>query len=53
MTTTSGGSSPRPHRTPRWVTDLTEHPTSEGKVYCCAIKDMHSNRIVGYTLSIG
>jgi len=24
----------RPDRT--WVTDLTEHPTTDGKVYCCA-----------------
>ncbi len=30
-----------------WVTDITEHPTAEGKVYCCAIKDLFSNRIVG------
>ncbi len=22
-----------------WVTDITEHPTGEGKIYCCAIKD--------------
>lgn len=35
----------------KWVTDLTEHPTSEGKVYCCAIKDLFSNRIVGYALA--
>jgi hypothetical protein len=28
----------------KWVTDLTEHPTAEGKVYCCAIKDLFSNR---------
>jgi transposase InsO family protein len=33
-----------------WVTDITEHPTSEGKLYCCAIKDLFSNRIVGYAL---
>jgi transposase InsO family protein len=33
-----------------WVTDITEHPTAEGKVYCCAIKDLFSNRIVGYAL---
>ena len=33
-----------------WVTDITEHPTGEGKVYCCAIKDLFSNRIVGYAL---
>jgi len=34
-----------------WVTDITEHPTLEGKLYCCAIKDLFSNRIVGYALS--
>jgi putative transposase len=33
-----------------WVTDNTEHPTVEGKLYCCAIKDLFSNRIVGYAL---
>lgn len=34
-----------------WVTDITEHPTGEGKLYCCLIKDLFSNRIVGYALS--
>jgi putative transposase len=34
-----------------WLTDITEHPTSEGKLYACAIKDVFSNRIVGYALS--
>jgi len=33
-----------------WLTDITEHPTAEGKLYCCAIKDVFSNRIVGYSL---
>ncbi len=34
-----------------WLTDITEHPTtSEGKLYCCAIKDVFSNRIVGYSI---
>ncbi|MGN6089117.1 MAG: IS3 family transposase [Actinomycetales bacterium] len=33
-----------------WVTDITEHPTGEGKLYCCAIKDLFSNRIVGYAI---
>ena len=33
-----------------WVTDITEHPTIEGKLYCCLIKDLFSNRIVGYAL---
>ena len=31
-----------------WLTDITEHPTVEGKLYCCSIKDVFSNRIVGY-----
>jgi putative transposase len=30
---------------------ITEHPTAEGKVYLCAIKDVFSNRIVGYSIS--
>jgi putative transposase len=33
-----------------WVTDITEHPTGEGKLYCCLIKDLFSNRIVGYSI---
>ena len=33
-----------------WLTDLTEHPTAEGKLYCCSIKDCCSNRIVGYAI---
>ena len=33
-----------------WLTDITEHPTAEGKLYCCAIKDVFSNRIVGYAI---
>jgi len=33
-----------------WLTDITEHPTVEGKLYCCAIKDVFSNRIVGYAI---
>jgi hypothetical protein len=31
-----------------WLTDITEHPTAQGKLYPCAIKDACSNRIVGY-----
>lgn len=34
-----------------WLTDITEHPTGEGKVYLCAVKDVFSNRIVGYSIS--
>ncbi len=33
-----------------WLTDITEHRTSEGKLYLCAIKDCFSNRIVGYSI---
>ncbi|MEV6432975.1 IS3 family transposase [Nocardia sp. NPDC051463] len=33
-----------------WLTDLTEHATGEGKLYLCAIKDVYSNRIVGYSI---
>ena len=34
-----------------WLTDITEHWTGEGKLYCCAIKDVFSNRIVGYSIA--
>jgi putative transposase len=34
-----------------WFTDITEHPTAEGKLYLCAVKDACSNRIVGYSIS--
>ena len=33
-----------------WLTDITEHRTGEGKLYLCAIKDVYSNRIVGYSI---
>lgn len=33
-----------------WLTDITEHPTAEGKLYVCSIKDLCSNRIVGYAI---
>ena len=33
-----------------WLTDITEHRTDEGKLYLCAIKDVCSNRIVGYSI---
>ena len=33
-----------------WLTDITEHPTVEGKLSICSIKDVCSNRIVGYAL---
>ncbi len=33
-----------------WVTDITEHPTREGKVYCAAVLDTFSRRIVGWSI---
>jgi putative transposase len=33
-----------------WFADITEHPTAEGKLYLCAIKDAFSGRIVGYSI---
>ena len=39
---------PAPDRV--WLTDVTEHPTAEGKLYFCAIKDLFSNRIVSYAI---
>jgi putative transposase len=34
-----------------WLADITEHWTGEGKLYLCAIKDVFSNRIVGYSIN--
>jgi transposase InsO family protein len=36
----SGGVTPR---------HITEHPTREGKVYCCVVVDAHSRRVVGWS----
>jgi putative transposase len=33
-----------------WLTDITEHPTAEGKLYVCAVKDVCSRRIVGWSI---
>lgn len=34
-----------------WVTDITEHPTEEGKLYCAAVMDAYSRRIVGWSMA--
>lgn len=34
-----------------WLTDISEHPTGEGKLYLCAVKDACSTRIVGYSIA--
>jgi putative transposase len=33
-----------------WLTDITEHPTREGKVYCCVVLDAFSRRVVGWAI---
>lgn len=40
---------PAPNRV--WLTDITEHPTSEGKLYMASLKDVCSNRIVGWAIA--
>jgi putative transposase len=34
----------------RWVTDVTEHPTREDKVYCAVVLDAWSRRVVGWSI---
>ena len=33
-----------------WVTDITEHPTREGKVYCAVVLDACTRRVVGWSI---
>ena len=33
-----------------WMTDITEHPTREGKLYCCAVLDAWSRKVVSWSL---
>ena len=33
-----------------WVTDVTEHPTREGKLYCSVVLDAYSRRVVGWSI---
>jgi putative transposase len=40
----------RPAPDQLWVTDITEHPTREGKVYCCVVLDTFSRRVVGWSI---
>jgi putative transposase len=34
-----------------WVTDVTEHPTREGKVYCPVVLDAFGRRVVAWSIS--
>lgn len=40
----------RSERDRLWVTDITEHPTREGKVYCAVVLDVFSRRVVGWSI---
>jgi hypothetical protein len=33
-----------------WMTDITEHPTREGKIYCCVVLDAFSRLVVGWSV---
>jgi transposase InsO family protein len=33
-----------------WLTDITEHPTREGTVYCCCVLDIFSRKVVGWAI---
>ncbi len=33
-----------------WLTDITEHPTEEGKLYCCVVLDLYSRKVVGWAI---
>ena len=49
-----GGRARETDQQKRWnrarVRPYTEHPTEDGKLYLCAVKDVCSNRIVGYSI---
>jgi putative transposase len=34
-----------------WLTDITEHPTKEGKLYCAAVMDAYARLIVGWSIA--
>ena len=33
-----------------WVTDITEHPTLERKLFCCVVWDTFARRVVGWAI---
>ncbi|MGO9342310.1 MAG: IS3 family transposase [Acidimicrobiales bacterium] len=33
-----------------WLTDITEHGTAEGKVYCCVVLDLFTRKVVGWAI---
>ncbi|MFC4910199.1 IS3 family transposase [Actinomadura gamaensis] len=35
-----------------WCTDITEHPAGDGKLYCAAVLDCFSRRIIGHSIDV-
>ena len=33
-----------------WMTDITEHLTREGRVFCCVVLDAWSRKVVGWSI---
>ena len=33
-----------------WLADITEHPARDGKLYCAAVLDAYSRRIIGWSI---
>lgn len=40
----------RPEPDQLWMTDITEHNTREGKLYCCVVLGAHSRKVVGWSI---
>jgi len=40
----------REHPNMLWVTDVTEHRTREGKIYCAVVLDTFSRKVVGWAI---
>jgi putative transposase len=34
----------------KWVTDITEIPTGEGKLFLCVVMDLHSKLVIGWSM---
>src|SRR6516225_9855785 len=34
-----------------WLTDITEHPTGEGRLYCAAVMAAFSRRVIGWPIA--
>ncbi|WP_369292711.1 DDE-type integrase/transposase/recombinase [Nocardioides oceani] len=34
-----------------WCTDITEHPTRGGKVYCAAVLGVFTRQVVGWSIA--